>query len=245
MSVDNRVVRAPAAGQTLSPPLSGRVVVLSPHLDDAVFSLGAAISASTEAGTAVSIVTVFAGSPSSREPAGDWDRDAGFRDAGEAAHRRAEEDERACAIVGASPQHLPFGDRQYVRNDAALEGAIRAAVLDAETILAPGFPLAHPDHLLLHRLVLQADFGNTRIGIYTEQPYAALARLDPPENRLWRRLAVDDASRRAKLEAALAYTSQVPLLGGRRTVFAILAYDANHGGETIAWLDERPGAEHS
>src|SRR5207244_2118642 len=91
------------------------VVVISPHLDDAIFSLGAAIAQTVRSGGDVTVLTVFAGDPSSSAPAGNWDARAGFATVGEAAHARRREDERACAHVGAIPVWLPFGDEQYPR----------------------------------------------------------------------------------------------------------------------------------
>ena len=91
-------------------PLDGDVAVLSPHLDDAILSLGAAISG---ARGDVRVVTVFAGDPDSTLAAGEWDSRAGFRTVGEAARARREEDALACADVGARPVWLPFVDDQY------------------------------------------------------------------------------------------------------------------------------------
>src|SRR3954464_3679117 len=107
----------------------GEGVLISPHLDDAIFSLGAAVSYPTRPGAGVTIVCVLAGDPNLEAPAGDWDRQAGFETAGEAAAVRRAEDARACAIVGARPIWLPFSDLQYDRG--AGDDAIRAAVTGA------------------------------------------------------------------------------------------------------------------
>ena len=93
----------------------GRVAIVSPHLDDAVLSLGTAIQRASRAGATMSVVTVLAGDPSSNDEVGEWDRLAGFRSAGEAAAARAKEDDRACEVVGARPTRLPFWDRRYAR----------------------------------------------------------------------------------------------------------------------------------
>src|SRR3954452_17872248 len=81
----------------------GEVVLISPHLDDAIFSLGAAVSYATRHGVKVTILTVLAGDPTLAAPAGDWDRQAGFETAGEASVARRAEDARACTILGARP----------------------------------------------------------------------------------------------------------------------------------------------
>ena len=41
-----------------------------------------------------------------------------------------------------------------------------------------------------------------------------------------------------KLRACRAYSSQVPLLGGMRTLLGILAYETRHGGESVSWIGE-------
>ena len=43
------------------PRLLGRLVVVSPHLDDAVLSLGATLAHAVESGATVEVLTVFAG----------------------------------------------------------------------------------------------------------------------------------------------------------------------------------------
>ncbi|MDP9436492.1 MAG: PIG-L family deacetylase, partial [Actinomycetota bacterium] len=47
------------------PAWRGRVAVVSPHLDDAVFSLGASIRGAVRRGTRVEVLTVLAGLPDS------------------------------------------------------------------------------------------------------------------------------------------------------------------------------------
>ena len=69
--------------------LEGDVVVVSPHLDDAALSLGAAIARARRIGAArVVVLTVFAGNPESDLPAGGWDSRAGFATEGEASRAR-------------------------------------------------------------------------------------------------------------------------------------------------------------
>ena len=126
--------------------LTGHVAVLSPHLDDGVYSLGAAIGKSVRAGAVVSLITVFAGDPNSRDPASPWDRRSGFQLAGEAAQARRAEDRRACALLGATPVWLPFDDHSGRRvGDDELWSSLQHAAGEAETILVPGFPLHHED----------------------------------------------------------------------------------------------------
>jgi LmbE family N-acetylglucosaminyl deacetylase len=203
-------------------------VVVSPHLDDAALSLGAAISRATRTGARVTILTVLAGNPGSDEPAGEWDRSSGFATAGEAAERRREEDRLACEQLGARPVWLSFGDEQYERG--ATDAEIRAAVVEAAgtgSVLLPGFPLAHDDHRWLHGLLAGA-FDPARVGLYAEQPYAAFEGRRPPEP--WTRLPAGLGDRRRKLAAYRAYASQHEPLG--KIVWPLLRYELRAGGET-------------
>lgn len=226
------------------------VVVISPHLDDGIFSLGAAVSYATRQRVKVTILTVLAGDPSSSVAAGDWDRQAGFETAGEAAGGRRAEDARACALVGAHPVWLPFSDVQYDRggSDEVIRAAVTGAVGTA-TVLLPGFPLMHPDHLWINRLLRDA-FPAERTGFYAEQPYSALwseragddlgaassEQIPPPES--WQPLRAGLRDQRRKAAACRAYETQLPLLGS--VVGTIFRYEMRLGGESLAWANARP-----
>src|ERR1700759_4663582 len=93
--------------------LRGRIVVISPHLDDAVVSLGATLRRAVEAGARVQVVTVFGCEPSSTTAADDWDRKSGFATEGEAARKRRDEDRDACSILGVTPRWFDFGAEPY------------------------------------------------------------------------------------------------------------------------------------
>jgi LmbE family N-acetylglucosaminyl deacetylase len=160
----------------LRPPgaLAGRVAVLSPHPDDAALSLGATISATTRVGAEVVVVSAFACDPGAEAPASDWDRRCGFASAGEAAAARRQEDLRACALLGASLVSLPFpnGDYASERDGDEVWTAIESATVASETLLVPGAPLLHSDHLWLTLLALERRRPTVRVGFYVEQPYA-------------------------------------------------------------------------
>jgi LmbE family N-acetylglucosaminyl deacetylase len=151
-----------------------RITVLSPHLDDGVLSLGAAIAEWSSSGSEVSIVTVLAGNPGSTLSARPWDQASGFRTAGEASRVRREEDRRACGIIGASPVWLPFGEARDNPgvDDDTIWSAIADAVRGADAVLVPGFPLTYSEHEWLARLVLERKPLARRTGLYVEQPYA-------------------------------------------------------------------------
>jgi len=206
----------------LDPVQLGRdVVVLSPHLDDAVFSLGAAIARLARSGARVTVLTVFGGDPSSRVAAGEWDRETGFETAGEAAAARREEDRRACALLGAKPVWLPFVDLQYEdgATDDDLLAAVRAAAGDTDALLVPGFPLTHPDHAWIAPLVLENLEFAGRIALYAELPYALwegpAGTPGPllefvPGSLAWYGVEVGVRDIFLKMRACRCYASQVP-----------------------------------
>ena len=132
-------------------PPADRIVVVSPHFDDGVLSLGASIAAWSRAGATVVLLTVFGCDPDSTAPSGGWDRRGGFGTEGESARARREEDRLACAVLGASPVPLPFGSVDYERHgdDAAVQEAVTRRADDARprassgiTALPPGSRMA-------------------------------------------------------------------------------------------------------
>ena len=215
--------------------LSGVVAVLSPHLDDGVLSLGAAIAATR---AEVTIVTVLAGDPDSDLPAGDWDSRAGFRTAGEATRARREEDRTACDEIGAKRAWLPYFDDQYPRlaeDDEIWEGVL-GAVGEAETVLVPGFPLMHPDHRWLNDLVARRGLPGRRVGHYAEEPYAAAWAPTEPDGE-WTALVAALPHRLRKLRACRRYATQLPLLESNgKVLYPMVRYEAARGGELVRWL---------
>ncbi len=240
-----------------SPEWQGRVVVISPHLDDAVFSLGASIHGAASRRAVVDVLTVLAGDPASMTAADDSNRRAGFATAGEAARLRREEDRRACEAVGARPVWLDLSDdANEPSSDVELRERLAQALDGYDAILLPGFPLAHAQHLLVSRLTLEVVKPGMPLGLYVEQPYAswaALARSSRPGTGAGRdegprtlRLAVGPAPRWshhlgrpadwvAKTRGMTAYASQLRVLRKGPRV-RILAYEALHRGEGVMWL---------
>lgn len=142
---------------------AGDVLVVSPHPDDAVFSLGGTIAGLVARGQRVVVATVF-----SRAPDGP---------------ARAREDQRAIARLGAERLDLGFPElRQRRAGDRGLpsvderDGGLRAEVARAIGELAGGArvlgPLgvaAHADH----QMAFQACAGLAgELLFYEEVPYA-------------------------------------------------------------------------
>ena len=153
--------------------VSGRVVVVSPHLDDAVMSLGATMVQWVQGGARVEVLTVFAYVPGSDARAGPWDTRCGYRTEGQAANARREEDRQACLIIGAEPRWLTYGAEPYERRATPEQiwSAVVAATNGADCVLLPGYPLSQPDHTELSELLLRKGLECPRVGLYAEQPY--------------------------------------------------------------------------
>lgn len=226
------------------------VVVLSAHLDDGIFSLGAAISKAARYGADVTVVTVLAGDPRSPADASGWDAACGFTSAAAAAAGRRREDQEACRRVGATPAWLPFDDVSYGSRppDDEIWDALETHVAGADIVMVPGYPLAHPDHAWLARFVLDRALPG-HVGLYLEQPYGfhhrgpiPAAAPEPIAGRAgtlrWRRLGAGRTDRRAKRLAIRAYRSQLPRLSRRRFLAARLSiHERRRGGETVAWIE--------
>jgi LmbE family N-acetylglucosaminyl deacetylase len=87
-------------------------VVLSPHFDDAVFSLAATL-AGLPGPTAV--VTVYGGAPAPGVPVSWWDGTCGFSTAREAHRARVAEDAAALARIGVEQVVLDHPDGPYAQ----------------------------------------------------------------------------------------------------------------------------------
>jgi LmbE family N-acetylglucosaminyl deacetylase len=214
-------------GQTLR----GRVIVVSPHLDDAIFSLGATIASASRSGTRIEVLTVFGCDPDSDAPAKGWDARGGFATEGEAARGRREEDRAACRQVGAEPRWLPFRGGGYTphKDKTEISAAIETEVREVDSLLVPGFPLKNPDHAWLANLFEGQSPVVPRLGRYVEQPYAYLSdERQPLPAANWQSSPLTLADRLSKRRAVLAYASQLPLLslGTRKLNLLMLQREA-------------------
>ena len=201
-----------------APTRGNRVVVVSPHLDDGVLSLGASMASWARSGADVELLTVLACDPASEAPVGGWDRRGGFETEGESARARREEDRQACALVGATPVWLPYGSVDYDRHgdEAEVRDAVLAALDGSDSVIVPGLPLAHPDHLWLADLLAGA-LGDLRVARYAEQPYTRRAGVDPAAAG-FAHTSVRPGDRVAKWRAVRCYVSQLKLLAMRNSL---------------------------
>jgi LmbE family N-acetylglucosaminyl deacetylase len=231
----------------------GPLGIVSPHLDDAVLSLGGIIGALTKL-VRVDVVTVFAYDLATPGVASPWDGASGFATSAHAGAARRDEDAAACRILGANPVWLPFDGPMPPPGSDELD-ALRRALGDAlspyPAVAIPGFPLHHPDHYAVAGLVEAIVDSTARLATYAEQPYRASGhRLVTCSLRLpartaggraiaWHRSPLPPAARRAKAKAIAEYRSQIKPLGpvglGRMFMLERVAR-----GEMIGIADEVP-----
>lgn len=151
---------------------------MSPHLDDAVMSMGGWIAANAW-WQDVRIVTALAGIPPTWSWPSPFDSASGFRDSATAVSRRRDEDTDATAVLGVKPQHLDFLDGQYGLDvdEAAMAAALLEEFHHAEQAAVP-LGLAHPDHRLVARACRQAMqcCPRQRFLVYADLPSDVLYR---------------------------------------------------------------------
>jgi LmbE family N-acetylglucosaminyl deacetylase len=150
---------APTWG-AVAPAELERIVVVSPHFDDA--AQGAGLLLLRHAGrSGTAVVTVMAGwPPAYPDPVSDWDALGGFKPGDDVVAVRREEDRAAMEVLGADYLWLDFVDHQYLRPEqrpspevvaSALEDALLAR---RPTAVFVPFGLANPDHVLVHEASL-------------------------------------------------------------------------------------------
>lgn len=174
--------------------------MISPHLDDAVFSCGSLL-AEREA----TIATICAGVPAdSVEPHG-FDREAGFESAAAAMHCRRREDKVAAQVVGARVQHFDCLEVMY-SEDEPISDAVGTALGGAnsgEPVLGP-LGIRHPDHIAVTEAFRRiASSRKLNAWLYQELPYGVLWPVEmsaPTESR---------SCSVVKLEAIECYASQL------------------------------------
>jgi len=135
-----------------------RVVVLSPHPDDAVLSCGQFLSRHP----GVTVVTVFCGFPATYpDPPNRWAQLCGFEAGDDIIAVRRDEDRRALALLGATPVHLDgFAEADLQPDEPVATAAQVADALKpiiaalAPTLVVLPLGLANPEHVTLHDAAL-------------------------------------------------------------------------------------------
>lgn len=200
------------------------LLALSPHLDDAAFSVGGTLARHAAEGWRVVVATLFTGNvarPSGFALACQLDKGLGA-EVDYMALRRAE-DRAACAALGARPLHLPFLEAPHRGYDSApalfagvrsgdcigdrLEGAVRRllARLRPTAVFAPAAIGNHVDHLHV-RAAAKACVPAQRLHWWADWPYYDRAQALPAYSVV---TALTPSERDRKLQACLAYASQL------------------------------------
>ncbi len=167
----------------MTPP----VVILSPHLDDAVLSCWHVLTSPVD----VQIMNVFAGVPSKDAEPGWWDVSSGRHQPMETMRERIDEDRLALALIGRVALNLEFLDNQYRRGpqpikplvDALLASLPPDAVVWAPGAFAPqpnhgharaaaGEP--HPDHVAVRNAAVAIRAQGHAVALYADLPHASL-----------------------------------------------------------------------
>jgi hypothetical protein len=211
-------------------------VVVSPHLDDAVFSAWHLLDGPGD----VRVVNVFTSLPAEGTPPR-WDRISGARDSVQRMRDRLEEDGRALALAGRSATGLDFLDAQYrdgPLDTEALEAALAHAAGDDELVAAAGIG-EHSDHVAVRDAALALGARGAAVSFYAELPYATEfgwpAWVDASEpdtfvdpdaywSDAWAPLfdaryapipiELDEEAQRSKIQAMREYRTQFPALEG-------------------------------
>jgi LmbE family N-acetylglucosaminyl deacetylase len=214
------------------------IVAISPHLDDAAFSVGGLLAAQARAGDRVTIITCFTGNvpkPTGFALACQLDKGLGPQ-VDYMALRRAE-DHAACAVIGAAAVHLPLLEaphRGYAsapelfaarRDDDAMLAPLTEALAGQIAGLAPDQllgPLAighHVDHWLVRDAL--AALG-VPVLLWEDWPYLTRAgdrRADAPALVH----PLDEADRAARTAMCATYASQLGFqFGSRKAMEAAL-----------------------
>jgi LmbE family N-acetylglucosaminyl deacetylase len=221
---------------------AGPLLLVSPHLDDAVFSCGALV----ERTEPIDVVTVFAGAPDPPRQ-GWWDHECGFASSAESMPARYAEDEAAFAGTPHPRSYLSLLELQYAEDRSGEEkDVIAAAIRDwvsehtAGTVVLPAgagcstkltarwlrrlrrescSPPQHPDHLLVRDVGLQALRDSDAAPVlYEEVPYLWGSAADREAERAaaggGRRAVLFEleVDRGRKAERIAAYASQIPYM---------------------------------
>ena len=143
-------------------------VVLSPHLDDAVWACFSLLVGEEP----LLVATAFAGIPSGT---GWWDERCGITDSAAHVRNRMAEDRAVLASLGRDAVHLPLLDGQY-REDGLDPGEIVAelarAVPAASRVYAWAGIGEHPDHELVRDAGLAVARAGVPVTLVTDYCYS-------------------------------------------------------------------------
>lgn len=152
-------------------PLRFRNIVISPHFDDAVLSVGGLLS---RLRGETALVTVHGGQPPDPLAVSDWDIGCGFTSGADAHAVRQSEDRDACELLGVEQVLLPHADNPYSAKQSldALDEFL--GLLRPHTNLFIPLGTNQRDHAAVRDRVLKlSPVAPDRLRIYADLPYTA------------------------------------------------------------------------
>jgi LmbE family N-acetylglucosaminyl deacetylase len=250
-----------------NPLTSGRALLFSPHLDDAVLSVGGLLAERAARNLDSTVVTVFAGVPS--PPYSDFA--ATFHTSCELADdpvgARIAEDRAALSLLGARASHGPLLDAIYRSDggrwlydgvgrtflpqpaaDRPVGAEVDRLVLDLvrsecpDVILGPMAFGDHVDHVLVSTAVRHAaTVTGTPAFLWEDLPYAI--QRSPDRSSACVRAAIRQECWRSRLDALSRYASQLVMLFPRgydwRAAFTAYASSACGSPVERLWCSGR------
>jgi LmbE family N-acetylglucosaminyl deacetylase len=154
-----------------------KITVLSPHVDDAVFSLAESMLTWIEDGHEVTVLSVFAGIP--------WHDEEGRRK-----HTvLGNEHKRAMERLGAAHVELDFLDDVYRPRPAPSDvWAAMAPHTDGSDVVVMPSGIHHPDHKLVTGVGVVVAPTEAKWWAYDEIPYYVHYPLEATAGQLYRRV---------------------------------------------------------
>lgn len=215
------------------------IVVLSPHLDDAILSIAGTLHRLHQSGLVIRVVTLFAGDPERQGPPSAWDAARRLPTASEVFAARRTEDLEASAALGVEPVHLDHADDGYLgaRDPDAMWEELSPHVDAAAAVFVPGAPLAHSDHLYTTMLALERLDRRVPLLFYAEQPYSyrprylmSFVRGRTPRalrhavggDLVWQTIRLHDDTRATKASAVRHYVGELKALGMRARLDSVM-----------------------
>lgn len=224
-----QVVRSGGCGST------GRVVVLSPHLDDAVLSCGGWMTAL--AGVRVEVWTLFAGAPwwGGYSPLAQWLHQVSGARGRALARIRRREDRNACRVLGVGWRHFHWRDAVYRRRrDGSfsyetgrqlrwvgedeelvdgIAGVLARRMGDGDRLVVPLGVGRHVDHLIGREAAERS--GVRGLSYYIEFPYGLRHRDEVAALVAGMEMdayEVDSSALERWVRGVACYRSQLPML---------------------------------
>jgi LmbE family N-acetylglucosaminyl deacetylase len=162
------------------------IIVLSPHYDDAVLSLGGLLAKHVHPAV---VATFFTALPT-QATSTPWDARSGFSSSNDAIPARIQENTQALRMLGAEIKDFGYQDYQYRQHASSTEAELQQEIAQdiqalvasygdknvevyAPSIFLPD--ITHPDHALLHRafkdVAEQYPKKNITFYYYEDYPY--------------------------------------------------------------------------